>query len=134
MNNELVYLACPYTHEDPKITQLRYAVSVHIAGHLFKQGIMVFAASMHNAFLGTMTGLGDQFSTWQPFNHAMIERADKLMVVTMEGWELSKGVQDQIQYAKSLNKPVEMIEPPQDLIQILWKQISSAYENAPKTA
>lgn len=131
--NELIYLACPYTHEDPKISHLRYVVSVHVAGHLFKQGLMVFAASMHNAFIGTMTGLGDKFSTWQPFNHTMIEHVDKLMVLTMEGWEQSQGVQDQIEYAKKLNKPVEMIEPPHDLIQILWKQICDAYQHAPTT-
>ncbi len=125
---ELIYLACPYSHQDPKMVQLRYSVSAQIASHLFKQGLMVFAASMHNSLLAHMAGVSDQFARWKDFNHLMIERVDKLMVITMEGWEQSQGVQDQIQYAKQLGKPVEMIEAPAELVKSTWDQISLVHQ------
>ncbi|MBI2790930.1 MAG: DUF1937 family protein [Gammaproteobacteria bacterium] len=127
-NKELIYLACPYSHPDSRMVQLRYAVSAQVACQLVKEGLMIFAASMHNALLATMAGISDQFADWKEYNHLMIERSDKLMVITMEGWEQSKGVQDQIQYAKSLNKPIEMIEPPHDLIKNVWDQICQSHE------
>ena len=126
--NELIYVACPYTHQDPKIVQLRYAVSAQVARQLFKEGLMVFAASMHNSLIAAMSGVGDQFSKWVEFNHLMIERVDKLIVVTMEGWEQSRGVQDQIDYAKKLGKHIEMIAPPEELVKAVWEQICQAHQ------
>lgn len=122
---ELTYLACPYTDPNPKIMQLRYAVNAQVAADLFKEGIMVFAASMHNAFIEEIANLKDRFSTWQAFNHLMIERSDRVLVVTLDGWEQSKGVQDQIQYAKKLNKNVELIEPSKKMVQAIWNKICS---------
>lgn len=43
----------------------------------------------------------------------MLARCDDLIVLKIPGWELSKGVADEIVWAKELNISIEIIDPTQ---------------------
>ena len=40
----------------------------------------------------------------------MLQRCDELIVLTLTGWETSRGVQAEIAFAKEINLPIKMME------------------------
>ena len=47
MEKELVYLAVPYTHEDPEIREKRFKAVSKVAGKLLNEGEMIFSPISH---------------------------------------------------------------------------------------
>ncbi|MCS5708713.1 DUF1937 family protein [Candidatus Berkiella cookevillensis] len=122
-NQTMAYLASPYTHEEKNIRDTRYLVTAWMAAQLIRDGIHVFSATNHNAMLENFADLTDRLEDWQRFNHCMIKRCDKVIVLKMPGWEKSKGIQDQIKYAQLHSIPVEMMEVPQTIIDYYRKKV-----------
>ena len=52
-------------------------------------------------------GLPSDFDYWEAYDTLIIGRCDKLIVLMMNGWEESKGVQAEIIIARKLKKPIE---------------------------
>lgn len=47
---------------------------------------------------------------WEEYDRVMISKCDKLIVLMLEGFETSKGVNNEIKIAEELNIPVEFME------------------------
>lgn len=102
------YLACPYQHEDPTIKALRLDIVTEVAALLHSRGIYVFSPLTHNYPL-IQKGLLQTWDTWRKFDLELLERCDKLLVLSLPGWDVSKGVQAEINHAKDLNIPIQML-------------------------
>ncbi len=48
---------------------------------------------------------------WLPFDKPMMEGAKGLAVVTMTGWQESKGLREEIAYFRRAGKPIHYIDP-----------------------
>lgn len=106
----IAYLACPYSHHDPRMKAWRHQVANQVAFDLIKQGIFVYSPLTHNIPLNQM-GIHGNWQTWKAFDHAMLSRCDRLIVIKIDGWEESIGVTEEIAFAKENNIPVEWMEP-----------------------
>lgn len=105
----IAYLACPYSHSDPKIRELRLALVTQTAYELMRQGIHVYSPLTHNIPIGRF-GIQADWMTWREFDHGMLLRCDRLIVLMLPGWEDSKGVSAEIACAKENGLPIEMME------------------------
>lgn len=106
----VAYLACPYTHKDPRVQQKRFRLVSLTSRALLQQGIHVYSPITHNVPINNL-GFNGDWLKWSAFDHEMLSRCDKLIVLKLDGWEESKGVQAEIKKAQELNLPIEWMEP-----------------------
>jgi len=106
----IAYLACPYSHPDPEMRELRYRLVNRIALKFHQRGKFIYSPLSHNVTLMQLNEEEAQ-TDWENFNKSMLERCDELIVLKVPGWEESKGVTEAIALAKDLGMPIEMINP-----------------------
>lgn len=109
MTMNIAYLAAPYTHNDSKVQQMRYDLVTRVAYNLIKEGILVYSPLTHNVPIDKL-GLHGDWLRWKEFDHGMLSRCDRLLVLKLPGWEISKGVAAEIAHAKEIGLPIEWLE------------------------
>ncbi len=118
MSGSIIYLAVPYTARRTYTMMRRAAAADAAAAYLVSLGHLVFSPiSMGHSI--AMAGkrlkleIPHDYKAWKELDRAMIRAADKLVVLKLPGWEMSVGVEDEVDYALSLGKPVECLEYPE---------------------
>lgn len=101
----LVYLASPYSHPEAHIREFRFDAACKATVALIRQGHNVFSPIVHSHPL-VAHGMGGAWSDWIKIDHDWISRCDEVVVLCLEGWTESVGVRAEIEYAKSIGKPV----------------------------
>lgn len=98
-----IYLAAPYSHNPA----LGFQEASRAAARLMDAGNIVFSPLSHShpiAQIGEMDALDQGF--WLRQDLPFLKDSDVLVVLQLPGWEISKGVRREIDYAGSLQIPV----------------------------
>lgn len=111
MVNELIYLASPYSHSDKEVMVQRFESVNKIAGKLMSEGKYVFAPISHTHPIAVACTLPRGWDFWEGYDRTMISRCQKLIVLRLEGWEKSTGVNAEIKIAQELGLPIEYVDP-----------------------
>lgn len=99
----IYYLASPYTHADPERRLRRYRAACRAAAYFIERGLIVYSPIAHgHAVACDGRPLATDFEFWQKHCLAMLGRCDGMLVLTLEGWKESRGVQAEIAEAKRL--------------------------------
>lgn len=106
----MIYLASPYSHPDASIREFRFREACRAAAKLMRCGKVVFSPIAHGHCI-CEHGLPTDWRFWEPFDRAQLERCDEVIVLMLEGWQQSTGVQAEIRIAAELGKPVRYLEP-----------------------
>ncbi len=104
--HKLCYLATPYTKHKLGIEHA-WVEACTFAANLLKAGISVYSPIAHThpiARYGSMDPL--DHSIWLPFDQAMMDACDAMIVAEMPGWIESKGVQHEIAVFDVAKKPI----------------------------
>lgn len=106
---ELIYIACPFRHEDPNVQRKRCAAAHAVAAELSAKGMHVFSPLTHNEILMEMHPEipGEH---WMEFDLTILAICQKLVVLKLDGWDRSNGVRREIAFAKERGIPVEEME------------------------
>ena len=110
MKKKLIYLACPYTHRDSRVSVDRFREVNKVAAGLIKEGFLVFSPISHSHPI-TVHGIRGDFEYWKEFDKAIMDLCEELYVLKLEGWRESKGVAFEMSYMESKGKPVVYVEP-----------------------
>jgi len=111
LNGNLAYLATPYTKYHKGI-DAAFEDAAKLAARLLCTGIKVYSPIAHTHPLAIHGGLDPlDHSIWMPFDKAMMERSDVLIVAHMEGWQDSFGVAQEIEIFTRAGKPVYDLDP-----------------------
>lgn len=103
---KLYYLASPYTHKHKKIKKVRADLATEAAVKLFKdEQVYTFSPIGYNSHWETYMLPGD-WNFWESFDKCFIDHCDAVIVLMLDGWDVSVGVTAEIQYAKELNKEI----------------------------
>lgn len=95
----MIYLASPYSHPDALTVKTRYLLVEQTAALLIKRGLFVWSPIVH---CHEMTGrhiMPTDAEFWKAYNFDFMRRADAIYVLKIPGWELSKGVKMEIDFA-----------------------------------
>jgi NTP pyrophosphatase (non-canonical NTP hydrolase) len=111
---ELVYLACPYSHDDPSVRMCRFVTASLTAADLMRKGELVFSPISHGHPIAMMGSLPLGFDYWGRHNRAVLSRCSKLYVLEIDGWDKSVGVAAEIDLACRMGIFTEFIRPPVD--------------------
>ena len=109
MTGEVVYLACPYSHPDPAVRESRFQAVNRAAGQLMAAGTFVFSPISHTHPIAEAHDLPGNWAFWGAYDRAMISRCSRLLVLQLDGWEESVGVQAEIAIAREVGLPVEFV-------------------------
>ena len=109
----MIYLASPYSHPDPAVRKQRFCTACRVTAELLRAGQLVFSPIAHSHGIAEHN-LPCTWSFWEPFDRWFLERCDELVVLMLDGWQESVGVQAEIQLAHALGKPVRYITPGKD--------------------
>ncbi len=123
----VAYLSCPYFDPNPLVKEKRHTIVTRVAFELMSQGIMVYSPLTHNLPIDHL-GIHGTWATWKEFDHTMLSRCDRLIVLKLPGWENSKGVAAEIARAKELELPVEWREIHEDKYKCVSNIASSPYK------
>jgi hypothetical protein len=101
-----LYLASPYTHPNPLMRQFRYEAVRDFAAHLTLQRTWVFCPIMHSHDMCLNHKFPYEFEFWHDWNCSMVYQSSGVIVFQIEGWNTSRGLKAEIEYAQSIGRPV----------------------------
>ena len=111
------YLASPYTNPDDLTDrlycELRFAEACAAAAKLMTRGENIFCPIAHShpiaAYLPADLLCDHQF--WLAQDFALLEKAERLIVLKMHQWERSYGIMQETMFAKKHGIPITYLDP-----------------------
>lgn len=103
----MVYLAGPYTHSDRGVRERRFRAVTRVAADLIQKGVHVFSPISHSHPMVDLCGLRVDWEYWEAFDRFHLGQCHKMIVLKLDGWRQSRGVQAEIRIAEDLGIPVE---------------------------
>lgn len=107
---KLYYLASPYSHPDPEMRTKRYEEVSDATVALLKQGIYAFSPITYNHPMERHQ-LPTSWDFWEPYDIAFLERCDEMIVLMLDGWRESIGVNAEIEFAHRKGIAVSYLNP-----------------------
>jgi hypothetical protein len=106
----IYYLASPYTHVDVVVRQRRYEAACLAISELLKAGQHVYSPIVYSHQLCAY-GLPVDWQFWQEYDRRLLEICDGLIVLQLDGWQESVGVNAEMAIARELGKPISFLSP-----------------------
>ncbi len=106
----MIYLASPYTHDDSTVREARFLAVCRHAARMMGDGLVVFSPISHTHPIAQVGGLPSGWSYWERVDREFLSRCESMVVLMLDGWETSIGVQAEIKIAEQLGLPVEFLE------------------------
>jgi hypothetical protein len=102
----LVYLACPYSDENPAVRVERFEAANRAAGALMRKGLHVFSPISHTHPIAVCCDLPLDWEFWQGYDRAVLAACCKVIVLTLPGWKQSRGIAGELEIAREFGLPV----------------------------
>ncbi len=108
----MIYLASPMSHPSQAILDLRLHIATAEAGLLMSGELHIYCPAALSLGLQVVEALPQwEHSKWMRYDEELFKICDALYVVEIVGWEESKGVGIEIEWAKARGMPVTMLRP-----------------------
>lgn len=104
----MIYLASPYSHDDPAVRIERFNKVCKKALELMKTGQVIFSPIAHSHPIDPDNVEG--FDFWMKQDLNILNHCHCLYVYMLPGWEASKGVWAEFDYAKQNGIPITYLE------------------------
>jgi hypothetical protein len=102
----LIYIATPYSGNE----EANYKKACHVCANIvMATNFAVFSPIVHWHRIAQEYKLATDAEYWWYINREYLHKADVLMVIQMKGWKDSKGIAQEIEYAKELGKKIRYI-------------------------
>ncbi len=108
----MIYLCSAYSHPDPAVRERRFDAACRAAAELTRQGRTVYSPIVHSHSISKY-GLPLNWAYWQRHDRRFIEACTEVVVLRIDGWKESVGIQAEIAIAQELGKPVTFLDPAQ---------------------
>lgn len=117
---KLIYLSAPYTTGPDTPTKRQADIDKATAWLMRLTNTYIFSPITYEKPLKEFYGTVDaskftpeqmeaEWGFWGPRDHEMVTRCDEVWVLCLDNWEKSRGVNFEIERAKSLGKPVQYV-------------------------
>jgi len=111
---EIAFLASPYSHPDPAVRERRYQQAAKATAYLIcHRGMTVFSPIVHSHPLALIGGLDAcDLAFWQRQNKPFMDACyGGLIVLKLDGWKESVGVQAEIAFMRGKRRQIEYLDP-----------------------
>ncbi|NCU40025.1 DUF1937 family protein, partial [Candidatus Falkowbacteria bacterium] len=104
----MIYVISPFWHEDADVREKRRAINISYADMLIKRGEMVFSPLKYSE-KNINSNSASSESYWLDFDIEIMRGCDTAHVLQIDGWKESKGVANEIDWAKKNNMEIKYI-------------------------
>ena len=108
--SNLIYLASPYSHDDPEVRYARYDAACAATARMMQGGMIVYSPIVHCHILALKYDLPGDWEFWKRIDERMLAACDMVMVLCLDGWKDSVGVTAEIGMARDRGMQVEFME------------------------
>src|SRR5205085_4593490 len=99
-----------YNHSKASMRALRYQAALEATAELMRTGRIVFSPIVHSHPIALSgEGLPCEWEYWKQFDEVILSRCDRLWILTIDGWEASVGIKGEIEIARKLNLPIQLL-------------------------
>ncbi len=106
----MIYLASPYRHPDPFMVVKRVREVCEATARLLTKGYRAYSPISHFHLVAVFGGFTESDRhIFLDHDKYMIGKADEMWILTIGGWDLSKGIKQEMEWAKELNIPIRRI-------------------------
>ena len=113
----MLYLASPYSHSDPAVRQARFEAACRAAAALMLRGHRVFSPIAHSHPIATLGNLHvTDHDFWMRQDAGFLHAARAVVVLALEGWTSSAGIQHELESARRRNLPIGMMTSPEHAV------------------
>ena len=105
----MIYLACPYSHKDERMKQLRFEKVTRVTALLNGKGFPTFSPITHSHPQEQYL-LHWGHDEWLGLDRLHFDNCLELYVLCLPGWESSRGVKQEISWAKKESMPITHID------------------------
>lgn len=102
----MIYLASPYSAAPEAL----YLVALRATARLIAEGHIIFSPIVHRHHLAQAAALPIDFLFWKRYNFGMLRNASEFWVLTLPGWDTSRGVAGEIEFARLCRIPVFRVD------------------------
>lgn len=106
----MIYIASPYSHPEPEIRSKRFYIALYYAGALKKEGIVCFSPIVYGHHFALHNWTDTDHESWLDFNNKMMDMADEIHMLQINGWRESRGMQYEAAYAMENDIPLRWID------------------------
>lgn len=104
-----IYLASPYSDDDPLTIHERYTSAQDALAWLTKMKVWTYSPIVHFHHMALAHNFPKDANFWSDCNLAMLEKAYGLYILTLPRWQESKGVRQEMAWAKKLDMPITLL-------------------------
>jgi hypothetical protein len=108
---KITYLASPYSHSDERVREKNYQIISEVAAFLVSKGEVVISPITYGHTLLSFREMPGDWEFWKNFCISILSKCDKMIVCTMPGWDISRGVTEEIRWAQENNIEIEYLDP-----------------------
>lgn len=115
----LIYLACPYWHDDPKVRAKRAWAAAGVTHRLIHRGVTLFSPICH----GHLVNLAEPSEpithpTWMRLDMRILAHCEELWIlgsanvhsVLHGAWTRSRGVEEEFRFAHRVGMPIALVD------------------------
>lgn len=109
----LIYLASPYTHKSKYVRNQRRLANQAACAFFTDEAypnILVYSPLAHWGQIADQYGLPPDFDFWAQRDFFIIQKSSAVWVLPLDGWQNSKGISLELEYARDINRPVQFIQ------------------------
>ena len=108
--SNIIYIASPYSHSNPEVIEENYKKVADLSAHLCSQGIVALSPIVYGHNLLSFKEMPNDWIFWSNFCISLLKKSDELWVYKMDGWNYSRGVAEEIEYAIKNNIHVKYLD------------------------
>ena len=106
----IAYVSAPYSKIDDKHALMRLIAKQSGMWMLANPGWFAITGLVHHYAAQECSELGTDYVFWETWCEEFLQQCDKLLVLEIDGWDNSVGVQAEIALAHRLMIPVEYLK------------------------
>jgi hypothetical protein len=111
--SKLIYLASPYSHPEDSVRRENYLIVTKIAADLVYRGYVAISPITYGHMLLEHAKMPTDWEFWENFCITLLEKCEKIIVCNnMVGWDKSRGVSAEIEFAKNNGIEIEYLVKP----------------------
>lgn len=116
MERKLIYIACPFSDSNKEKMELRNSIATTYCAKLVADGVLgAFSPISYSDPLAKIEQLPRSWNYWGEVDRMFLSYSKKMIVLTLEGWKESEGVQAEIEIATEMGIPIEYVDPLEDM-------------------
>ena len=101
----VIYLASPYSSDDPRKRHERFRLACLVAGKLMLDGHHIFSPIAHTHPIAKFCDLPKGYDFWEKYDRDILAKCGAVFVLAIDGWRESKGVTAELAIARELGLP-----------------------------